>query len=43
MTNSYRPGLKKFDWLNNVVLGRCCREIMEFKPKNQLFLKNEEV
>ena len=27
---------------NNVVLGRRCREITEFRPKNQLFLKNEE-
>ena len=25
-----------------MVLGRRCREITEFRPKNQLFLKNEE-
>ena len=87
MTNSYRPGIKKFDWfkaslsipiqpgtfhtspgcpapmfaesvyrvnttnnslkleqisLNNMVLGRRCREITESGPKNQLFLKNED-
>ena len=28
--------------LNNVVLGRRCRGITEFRPKNQLCLKNEE-
>ena len=27
---------------NNVVLRRRCREITEFRPKNKLFLKNEE-